>query len=414
MPVRCSSYTVPPRVATAMGILPRMTTRREFVEATIAALGALGVPHELWALQSGEELVRFTDYTDDFKVEAQAANPTVRCMDLRTLTSWATPNEDFYAFHQTVTPKVDAATFRLRVGGLVERPRELPLAEIMARPDARDESVTLECSGNSTRPTRMGGLLSNGVWRGVPLAAVLKECGIKPEAREVVFLGADLEKEKKFQAGNREYTSPHGRSVFVQDALNPDALLAFQLNGQPLPPKNGFPLRLILPGWYGMTQIKWLSRIEVIDRRYEGQHQVRNYLSLRAVDTPEGPIWLDQSISKTHLKSLVARVVRRRSEAGWTYRITGPTWGGQTPIDRVEVRIDDGAWQPAKLDPAKGRYAWRLWALEVNDLAPGPHTVVSRAIDAEGAAQPIAEERRTRLASGREDNAQWVREIEVL
>ena len=277
-----------------------MTTRREFVQATIAALGALGVPHELWALQSGEELVRFTDYTDDFKVEAQAANPTVRCMDLRTLTSWATPNEDFFAFHQTVTPKVDAATFRLRVGGLVERPRELPLAEIMARPDARDESVTLECSGNSTRPTRMGGLLSNGVWRGVPLAAVLKECGIKPEAREVVFLGADLEKEKKFQAGNREYTAPHGRSVFVQDALNPDALLAFQLNGQPLPPKNGFPLRLILPGWYGMTQIKWLSRIEVIDRRYEGQHQVRNYLSLRAVDTPEGPIWLDQSISKTH------------------------------------------------------------------------------------------------------------------
>jgi DMSO/TMAO reductase YedYZ molybdopterin-dependent catalytic subunit len=358
--------------------------------------------------------VRFTDYTDDFKVEAQAANPTVRCVDLRTLTSWATPNEDFYAFHQTVTPKVDAATFRLRVGGLVERPRELPLAEIMARPDARDESVTLECSGNSTRPTRMGGLLSNGVWRGVPLAAVLKECGIKPEAREVVFLGADLEKEKKFQAGNREYTAPHGRSVFVQDALDPDALLAFQLNGQPLPPKNGFPLRLILPGWYGMTQIKWLSRIEVIDRRYEGQHQVRNYLSLRAVDTPEGPIWLDQSISKTHLKSLVARVVRRRRDAGWTYRISGPTWGGQTPIDRVEVRIDDGAWQPAKLDPAKGRYAWRLWALEVNDLAAGPHTVVSRAIDAEGAAQPIAEERRTRLASGREDNTQWVREIEVL
>ena len=97
---------------------------------------ALGVPPELWALQGGEELVRFTDYTDDFKIEAQAANPTVRCVDLRTLTSWATPNEDFYAFHQTVTPQVDAATFRLRIGGLVERPRELTLAEIMARPDA--------------------------------------------------------------------------------------------------------------------------------------------------------------------------------------------------------------------------------------------------------------------------------------
>jgi DMSO/TMAO reductase YedYZ molybdopterin-dependent catalytic subunit len=390
-----------------------MTTRRQFVQSALATLAALGVPAELWALQAGEELVRFTDYTDDFKIEAQAANPTVRCVDLRTLTSWATPNDQFYAFHQTTTPQVDAATFRLRIGGLVERPRELALGEIMARADRRDLAVTLECSGNSTRPTRMAGLLSNGVWTGVPLAAVLKECGVKPEAREVVFLGADLEREKKFQAGNREYVAPHGRSVYVQDALDPDALLAYHLNGQPLPAKNGFPLRLILPGWYGMTQIKWLSRIEVIDRRYEGQHQVRNYLSLRAVETPEGPIWLDQSISRTHLKSLVARVTRRPVGAGARYRISGPAWGGGVPIDRVEVRIDQGPWQKAALDPEQSRYAWRLWSLEVPDLTPGLHTVVSRAIDRQGAIQPTDAERRQRIASGREDNSQWVREIEI-
>jgi DMSO/TMAO reductase YedYZ molybdopterin-dependent catalytic subunit len=390
-----------------------MTTRREFVQATLAALAAQGIPDDVWALQAGEQLVTFTDYTDAFKIEAQSSNPTVRCVDLRNLTSWTTANEDFYAFHQTVTPQVDTATFRLRVGGFVERPKELTLAEIMARPDHRDEAVTLECSGNSTRPTRMAGLLSNGVWTGVPLAAILKECGVKPEAREVVFLGEDLEKEKKFQAGNREYTVPHGRSVYLQDALNPDALLAYRLNGQPLPAKNGFPLRLILPGWYGMTQVKWLSRIEVIDRRYEGQHQVRNYLSLRAVDTPEGPIWLDQSISTTHLKSIVARVARRAGGAGWTYRISGPAWGGQVPIDRVEVQIDNGPWQKATLEPAKGKYAWRLWAFETNDLPAGKHMVVSRAIDANGAIQPTDEERRKRIASGREDNTQWVREIVV-
>jgi DMSO/TMAO reductase YedYZ molybdopterin-dependent catalytic subunit len=390
-----------------------MTSRREFVQSTIAALAALGVPPEVWALPAGEELVRFTDYTDDFKIEAQAANPTVRCVDLRTLTDWATPNDQFYAFHQTTTPQVDAASFRLRIGGLVERPRQLSLSEIMARPDRRDEAVTLECSGNSTRPTRMAGLLSNGVWTGVPLAAVLTECGVKPEAREVVFLGADLEREKKFQAGNREYEAPHGRSVYVQDALAPEALLAFHLNGQPLPAKNGFPLRLILPGWFGMTQIKWLSRIEVIDRRYEGQHQVRNYLSLRAVETPDGPIWLDQSISRTHLKSLVARVTRRAAGGGWTYRISGPAWGGRVPIDRVDVRIDHGPWQPATLDPETGKYAWRLWSLAANDLAPGVHTVVSRAIDVNGTVQPTPDERRRQIASGREDNTQWVREIEV-
>ena len=258
-----------------------------------------------------------------------------------------------------------------------------------------------------------GACVSNGVWTGVPLAALLKECGVKPEAREVVFLGADLEKEKKFQAGNREYVAPHGRSVYIQDALHPDALLAFQLNGQPLPPKNGFPLRLILPGWYGMTQIKWLSRIEVLDRRYEGQHQVRNYLSLRAVETPDGPIWLDQSISRTHLKSVVARVVRRQRGEGWTYRISGPAWGGQAAIEAVDVQIDKGPWQRARLDPPRGQYAWRLWELEVVDLAPGSHTVVSRAIDANGVVQPTAEERSKRLASGREDNTRWVREIEV-
>lgn len=390
-----------------------MTSRRQFVQSTIATLAALGVPPEVWAMQAGEELVRFTDYTDDFKIEAQAANPTVRCVDLRTLTSWATPNDQFYAFHQTTTPQVDAATFRLRIGGLVERPRELTLAELTARADRRDVPVTLECSGNSTRPTRMAGLLSNGVWTGVPLAAVLQECGVKAEAREVVFLGADLEREKKFQAGNREYVAPHGRSVYVQDALDADALLAFHLNGQPLPPKNGFPLRLILPGWFGMTQIKWLSRIEVIDRRYEGQHQVRNYLSLRAVDTPEGPIWLDQSISRTHLKSLVARVTRRGTGSGGTYRIAGPAWGGRVPIERVEVRIDQGPWQTAALDPDRGKYAWRLWSLEVKDLTPGLHTVVSRAIDRQGLIQPTEDERRQRIASGREDNTQWVREIEV-
>jgi len=390
-----------------------MTTRRDFLASTAAALAALGIPPHAWALQEGEELVALTDYTDDFKIVAQAANPTVRCYDLRTLTSWTTPNEDFYAFHQTVTPEVDPETFRLRIGGLVDRPRELTLQEIMARPDRRDEAVTLECSGNSNRPTRMAGLLSNGVWTGVPLAALLQECGVKAAAREVVFLGADLEREKKWQAGNREFEAPHGRSVYVQDALNPEALLAFHLNGQPLPAKNGFPLRLILPGWYGMTQIKWLSRIEVIDRRYEGQHQVRNYLSLRAVDTPEGPLWLDQSISKTNMKSLVARVTRRRAAGGWEYRVSGPAWGGQVPIDRVEVQVDGGPWQPARIDDRRGRYAWVLWSLVTKDLAPGTHTVVSRAIDADGAVQPTADERRTRLASGREDNAQWTREFLV-
>ena len=391
-------------------------SRREMLARSAAGaawFAALGIPEDLWALQADEELVSFSDYTAEFKIEAQSANPTVRCYDLRTLTSWTTPSNEHYTFHQTTTPNVDPSTFRLRIAGFVEKPREFTLDQLKARPDKREEPVTLECSGNSTRPTRMSGLLSNGVWSGVALAPILKECGVKPEAREVVFLGADMETEKKAQAGGREVVAPHGRSMYVQDALNPEAFLAFALNGQPLPATQGFPLRLILPGWYGMTQIKWLSRIQVIDRRYEGQHMARNYLALRAYETADGPLWLDTSISKTNMKSVVARITRRKSGSEWEYRITGPAWGGQAPIAAVDVQIDDGPWQRATLEPSRGKYAWRLWSLTTKALTPGPHKLHSRATDANGTMQPTNEGRRASVASGREDFSIWTREISV-
>jgi len=381
--------------------------------AGAAWLAMLNIPESVWALQDGEEPVTFTDYTPEFKIEAQAANPTVRCFDLRRLTSWTTPNDEHYTFHQTKTVTVDPATFKLRIGGFVERPAEFTLDQLKARADKREEAVTLECSGNSTRPQRMSGLLSNGVWSGVSLVSILKECVVKPEAREVVFLGADMETEKKWQAGNREFTAPHGRSVYLQDALNPEAFLAFSLNGQPLPATQGFPLRLILPGWYGMTQVKWLSRIQVLDRRYEGQHMSRNYLSLKSFDTPDGPMWLDTSISRTNMKSVVARVTRRKAGADWEYKITGPAWGGQVPIKSVEVRVDEGPWQAATLEPARGKYAWRLWSFTAKNLAAGPHKVASRATDEAGKVQATSDERKNAIASGREDYAIWTREISV-
>lgn len=400
-------------------------TRREVIargSAGLAALAALGIPEAAWARQPGEEAVVLTDYTDAFRVDASEATPRVRCVDLRTLSSWATPNEQHYAFAQTTSPAVDASTYRLRIGGFVKRPLELTLDQLTARKDRRDEAVTLECSGNSTRPNRMAGLLSNGIWTGVGLKSLLEEAGVRPEAREVLFLGLDMEREKKFQAGNREYEAPHGRAVHLLDALHPDTMLAFALNGQPIPRDQGFPVRLLVPGWYGMTQVKWLGRIEVLDRRYEGQHQVRNYLSLRSVQTPEGPMWIDTSISKNRLKSIVARVTRTKQGADWHYRIAGPAWGGQSPIAKVEVAIDGGPWQGATIDPlppearrlpSRAKYGWVLWSFTVPNLAPGTHKVVSRAIDAQGKVQPTKAERDAEIASGREDNAQWTREIHV-
>jgi DMSO/TMAO reductase YedYZ molybdopterin-dependent catalytic subunit len=358
------------------------------------------------ALGAGEEVLPFADYTDEFRVEAQGASPRVKCFDLRNLTSWTTPAERFFAFHQNGTMRLEPAAWRLQIGGFVERPREFTLHELRSRSDVSTTSAVIECSGNSANPALMNGLLGNADWSGVPVAALLNECGVGAEAREVVFFGADTTAERKWSAGGREYSAPHGRSLFIQDALKPAPLLAFAMNGRPLPMEQGFPLRLVVPGWYGMAQIKWLTRIEVLDRRYEGQHMARNYHSLQRLN---GDVWLDTSISRTRLKSVVARVTRQ----GGRYRIGGAAWGGQSQIRLVEVRIDDGPWRPATVDRREGLHAWLLWSCGWDSPAPGEHRVVSRATNAAGEVQPTREEWRQRFASNREDNSQWVRRVVV-
>jgi DMSO/TMAO reductase YedYZ molybdopterin-dependent catalytic subunit len=223
----------------------------------------------------------------------------------------------------------------------------------------------------------------------------------------------DTEQEPKWEAGNAKYPSPHGWSIFVQDAQAPGNLLAFAMNGKPLAPEHGFPLRLILPGWYGMAQVKWLSLIEVTDRRYEGRHMARNYQSLRAMKSGDETLWLDTSISRNNLKSVVARVTRRRAAAGFEYRFAGAAWGGPAAIRSVEVRVDNGPWRPARIERSSAAAAWSLWSFDWTDAAPGPHILVSRAINARGEIQPTREELRGRLISNREDNSQWPRAVMV-
>lgn len=373
---------------------------------SLAGLAIYGVPRRLWALQQGEELVDFLDYTSEFKVELRDKNPRAKCFDLRRLTSWATPNEEFFAFHQTETVHADAGKWRLRVGGLVQRPRTFTLDELKQRPDKREHAVVLECSGNNPDPAAMNGLVSNAVWSGVGLASILKECGVKPEAREAVFLGMDM-------AENPGYTSPHGRSIYIQDALSPEPMLAYTMNGKPLPAEQGFPLRLILPGWYGMAQVKWLNRIEVIDRRYEGTHMSRNYHSLQVIQAGDEPLWLETSISGNQLKSVIARVTRRRVDGRWQYRISGAAWGGSVPIRAVEVQIDGGEWRAATMEDRREKYAWILWSYNWQDAKAGVHTLVSRAADANGKVQPTLDELREKLKSARENNAQWPRRVMI-
>jgi DMSO/TMAO reductase YedYZ molybdopterin-dependent catalytic subunit len=377
-------------------------SRRRFL------VSSAGLPLSALALAPDEELVPFSDYTDDYRVEAQADNPRVKTFDLRHLTSLTTPAGEFYTFHQTKTIEADAGSWRLKIGGLVKRPAELTLDDLKKRA-RRDVAVTIECSGNSGDPRIMNGLVSNAVWTGVALAEVLKECSPLPEAREVVFFGMDVEDDRKFEAGNVNYPSPHGWSLYVQDAMSAENLLAFGMNGQPLPPEHGFPLRLVMPGWYGMSQIKWLTRIEVIDRPYEGRHMARNYQSLRALKSAEGTLWVDGSITRNNLKSVVARVTRR----GTDYKIAGVAWGGPAKIYAVEVQIDRGRWARAAIDQRAGDAAWALWSLAWKEPAAGEHVVVSRAVNARGEVQPTRDEMRERVISNREDNSQWARRIVI-
>ncbi|HLH40853.1 MAG TPA: molybdopterin-dependent oxidoreductase [Bryobacteraceae bacterium] len=377
------------------------STRRAFLAAGLALPFA--------ALAADEQLVPFADYDPEYRADAQDDHPRVKSFDLRKLDSPITPASDFFTFHQTSTLDLDAQAWRLRIGGLVKRPVELALSDLLKR-DRREMLVTIECSGNTGDPQIMNGLVSTAVWSGVGLAALLNECGVLPEAREAVLLGADVEQDPKFEAGGASYVSPHGWSLFIQDAMAAGNLLAFAMNGRPLEPEHGFPLRLVMPGWYGMSQIKWLTRIELIDWHYEGRHMARNYQSLRALD---GDLWLDSSISRNRLKSVVARVTRRRAGQKFEYKIAGAAWGGPATINRIEVRIDGGEWRAATIEERAGDEAWVLWSMRWPEAAAGEHVIVSRAINARGEIQPTREEIAKLRVSNREDNSQWPRRVRI-
>lgn len=370
-----------------------MTFTRRDVLSWIALLPLAG---------ARDEAVAFSDYAPGFRVDLQRADPRVKSFDLRQLTAWQTPADDFFTFHQTkAVADVDPRDWRLEISGSVARARTFTYADLQGFA-ARQVPATIECAGNTGDPRIMNGLVSNAVWTGPRLAPLLRECGVLPEAREVVFFGADIERERKWAVGERELGAPHGRSIFVEDALEAGAILAMQMNGRPLPPEHGYPLRLILPSWYGMAQIKWLNRIVVLDRRYEGRPMARNYHSIR--NAWDGLV-METSIGRNKLKSVVARV----GHIGGACRISGAAWGGPHAIERVEVRIDRHSWQKAVILGSRDPRAWSLWSFDWGGGAPGTHTVVSRAIDSRGQVQP----ERSELISTREDNSQWPRKITV-
>lgn len=378
-------------------------SRREMLQGLLisgtALAGTSGWP--LPALAEGEEVVPFTDFPKDF---TSTPRPGVRFFDTRTLDSFLPPGDQFFTVQHYGQPNVEFATYKLRITGLVDRPLELSLVDLRKR--ARMEQVVgFECSGNNN--PRGNPLVGNARWAGTPLAALLKDCGVKSLAREVVFFGSDKGTEEVSHGGSTEKVEQHfARSLSVEDATRAEVLLAYEMNGRPLSPSQGSPLRVIVPGWYGVANVKWLEQIHLQDSRFMGKFMAREYVTLRGHKLGNDVVWNETSVSRMQLKSMVARVTR----TGSTCKVLGFALTDGTPLKAVEVSIDNGPWKPATLDKSNTPYSWKLFSYRWEGVQPGEHTLVSRAIDAHGNIQPKEtdlELKKTRW----ENNGQYVRKV---
>ena len=310
-----------------------------------------------------------------------------RSLPLEALAWDTTPPGLHYLLTHFDIPAVDGAGWRLRIGGLVERRLELTLDDVMARP-SRTMAVTMECAGNgrarlTPRPVSqpwLGEAIGTARWTGTPLAPILAEAGVRPETVELVFMGAD----RGIQGGREE---DYGRALSVADAMRPEVMLVWAMDGQPLPPQHGFPVRLLVPGWYGMTSVKWLTSIDAVAEPYQGYQQTVAYQYASDKDDPGEPAQRMRVRALMVPPGIPEYLTRMRVvEAGPT-RLIGRAWSGSGSITRVEVGVD-GVWSDAALAPPVDAYAWRGWSLDW-PAGPGEHELTCRATDETGAVQPL-------------------------
>jgi DMSO/TMAO reductase YedYZ molybdopterin-dependent catalytic subunit len=272
-----------------------------------AGLALFANPEFVFAAQGDdEELVPF--------VKEPKSRPEI--LDWETLTEWITPQDQTFSVQHYGIPKFKTEGYELEIMGLVEHPKKLSIDDLKKLP-RDDQFMTLECSGNGSSPGFMGAVY-NSRWSGTRLAPLLKECGVKPGATEVVFFGHDTQKETLRKGTPRELSVevPFGRSIVLDDIEKLNPLLAYERNGEAFATRNGAPLRLIVPGWYGIANVKWLRRIEVRDRRYMGRFMGRDYVTVRGERHGDEVVFVESSVTRMNLKSAVARVTRLPAKDG--------------------------------------------------------------------------------------------------
>jgi DMSO/TMAO reductase YedYZ molybdopterin-dependent catalytic subunit len=303
-------------------------------------------------------------------------------MPLEALRHEITPLGLHYLLTHYDIPVVDAGAWRLAVDGLVERPLSLSLDDLRSR-EAVTMPVTMECAGNGRAQLEphvvsqpwLAEAVGTMEWTGVPVAALLAEAGAGGD--EVVFTGLD----RGVEGGVEQ---DYARSLSLADCDG--ALLAYAGNGEPLSPQHGFPLRLVVPGWYGMTSVKWLARITVVDEPFQGYQMVTGYRMRRSEDDPGTPVTRIEPRSLMTPPGIPDFMTRRRFLPPGPVRLEGRAWSGWGAIERVEVGID-GAWSEAELGDPPGPAAWVPWWLEW-DATEGEHELSCRATDATGRSQP--------------------------
>ena len=311
-------------------------------------------------------------------------------MPLEALRYDITPVGMHYLLIHFDVPFVDPDTWTLSIGGRVRTPLTLSLDDVRARERVR-LPVTLECAGNgrarlSPRPISQPWLneaVGTAEWTGTPLAPVLEEAGLEQDALEVVFTGRD-------RGIQGDIEQNYERSLRLEDARRPEVLLAYEINGQPLPPQHGFPLRLVVPGWYGMTHVRWLDRITAIARPFEGFQQADAYRVRQTREEPGEPVTRIRPRSLLIPPGIPEFLSRRRIVSPGPCVIEGRAWSGWGLVERVEVSVDGGrTWADATLDPPVSPYAWRGWRFEWDASVAGEYELCSRATDAAGSVQPL-------------------------
>ncbi len=310
-----------------------------------------------------------------------------------TLDNFLTPNDRFYVRSHFATPNLDADKWQLRIEGAVERPFTISYAELRQMP-SRKLQTTLECAGNgrvALVPPANGvqwdlGGVSTAEWTGVPLSTLLARAGIRPEAVDVVLEGADTGEIKTTPrpAGAIHYA----RSLPLERARQQDVILATKMNGSDLPISHGFPVRAIVPGWYGMASVKWLTRILVLPQAFQGYFQTIDY----AIWERQEGVARRVPITSMQVKASIARPsFREMVRAGSAYRIYGAAWAGDSAVTKVEISVNGGqSWQPARLNNLPVPYTWRFWEYEWRvPMQAGRYAIMARATDAKGNTQPM-------------------------